>query len=162
MMNGRFHHTLLSIHEYNQFQPITRWPGLRAYGPAQHDRGGVRHCCGVDYTYVHQITSTLRQTAWQLLHGFGRRYIPKKLLKHYVTSVIVCRWLLKRTHGISVLHTRGQCGKSSLYVRLNDENRRDQQIALTTIPLISRLLSPQASLHLDLSWGMSAQYSHMP
>ena len=35
-----------------------------------------------------------------------------------------------------------------------EEARRDQQIALFTIPLLSALLSPVASLHLDLSWGM--------
>ncbi|CAL5228015.1 g11076 [Coccomyxa viridis] len=33
-----------------------------------------------------------------------------------------------------------------------EEARRDQQIALFTIPLLSALLSPVASLHLDLSW----------
>ena len=31
--------------------------------------------------------------------------------------------------------------------------KRDQQIALTTLPFLSRLLSPEASLHLDVGLG---------
>ena len=35
------------------------------------------------------------------------------------------------------------------------EVRKDQQIVLSTLPKLSGLLSPDASVHLDLTWGMS-------
>lgn len=38
------------------------------------------------------------------------------------------------------------------------EARRDQQIVLFTLPLVSGLLSPEASVHLDLRWGTFALY----
>ena len=85
-----------------------------------------------------------------------RRCIPERFLNLSVISAIVCRWLVKRTQGISILHHRGQLEEGMIFLDIDDKNRRDQQIALTTIPYLSRLLSPEATLHLDLSWGMSA------
>ena len=71
----------------------------------------------------------------------------------------MCRWLLTRTQGISILHHRGQLAKNKVHSKsLPDALKRDQQIALTTLPLLSGLLSPEASLHLDLTWGVSAIY----
>ena len=72
----------------------------------------------------------------------------------------MCRWLLKRAQGILILHHRGQSEEGEVYVsNLPDDLKRDQLIALTTFPLLSGLLSSEASLELDLTWGMFAVYS---
>ena len=72
-----------------------------------------------------------------------------------MTSSAFCRWLLRRVEGVLVLdHCREMWGEDP-YAELPDEAYRGQQIVLTTIPLLSGLLSPEAELHLDLGWGMS-------
>lgn len=93
-------------------------------------------------------------TAW-----LGANATPKGRQMRCDISLLVCRWLLERAQGISILHHRGQLERGMLYnKRLPDAMKRDQQIALTTLPFLSRLLSPEASLHLDVDWGMSALY----
>ncbi len=64
------------------------------------------------------------------------------------------RWLLRRTQGILVLCHGGSRGGGYILHEIPEEARRDQQTVLFTIPLISALLLPAASLHLDLGWGM--------
>ncbi len=69
----------------------------------------------------------------------------------------MCRWLLRRIQGVLILQHHGEAGQDGIRKEIvEEEARRDQQLALVTIPLLSGLLSAGARLHLDLTWGTSA------
>ena len=73
-----------------------------------------------------------------------------------VTSCALCRWLLRRIEGVLILEHNRMEEEEEPYSELPDEANRDQQIVLTTLPLLSGLLSREAGLHLDLNWGTFA------
>ena len=59
-----------------------------------------------------------------------------------------------RIQGVLVLK---HCGHLEKFRTLSaQEARREVCIALVIIPLLSGILSTEASVHLDLTWGMSA------
>lgn len=69
-------------------------------------------------------------------------------------SDVQCRWLLRRTQGVLLLHHHGLADEDKALSA--QERDRQECIALVIIPLLSGTLSPETSLHLDLTWGMSA------
>ena len=65
-------------------------------------------------------------------------------------------WLLKRIQGFLILQHHGNAEEDGIRTEIDEEARRGQQLILFTVPLLSGLLSPGASLQLDLSWGTPA------
>ena len=71
------------------------------------------------------------------------------------TSGIPCRWLLKHIQGVLVLEHSGNDGRDEDEVLTSEEADREKCIALVILPLLSGILPPEASVHLELMWGMS-------
>ncbi len=113
-------------------------------------------------------TKDVRKDARFTYYSCGK-YTSERLLNYHLTSLAMRSWLLRRAEGILSLR---HCVKLPVVEGLEDlnikgictdidkesssEGKRDQQIILSTMPWLSGLLLPEASVHLDLTWGMSA------
>ncbi|CAL5222954.1 g5393 [Coccomyxa viridis] len=76
------------------------------------------------------------------------------MIFHSIPLCELNRWLLRRIEGVLILEHDGMEEEEEPYSELPDEANRDQQIVLTTLPLLSGLLSREAGLHPDLNWVM--------
>ena len=70
--------------------------------------------------------------------------------------MLLNRWLLSRVGGATSLTYAYKDGSYEV-VRdiLNEHHKRQQQIIMHLIPEVSGVMPPDATIHLDLTWGES-------
>lgn len=71
-------------------------------------------------------------------------------------ALLLNRWLLSRVGGATSL-TYGYKDGTGNVVRdiLDEEHKRQQQIIMHLIPVVSGMMAPDATIRLDLTWGGS-------
>ena len=71
-------------------------------------------------------------------------------------ALLLNRWLLSRVGGATSLTYAYNDGTYEVVRDISDEqHKRQQQIIMHIIPEVSGVMPPDATIHLDLTWGES-------
>ena len=140
----------------------TAWHVVHAYGLAQHDRAWTSWWKKWEQINIAHSAANCSKPQKRIptspCCGQGASSIRGMPGPHRKCAVAVCSWLLRRIQGVLVLHYAGQVGARCAMSKYLEDPQvgKELHIVLTLLPMLSRVLPPETSVHLETTWGTSS------